>query len=226
MELTMKKILLSWLIISVTIAALIGGVLVYKNIAMSKQTKPLAVSVASSSNSTTATDAAPDPTKHDTFDIEFSKKLLLYHQLAAKLDSYAMTNATRPEIRAYANQKNQYNVSQAAIYSKLLDMWNEKYTNLDDYPKVTGSACSGYPTFPGMLSHSDVSAYLQSTGSEVDKSYLALMIQHHNGITSIVKAEGHFVIYGDLVKTRDAFFAFQDIDSVQLVKMQKQLGYA
>lgn len=171
---------------------------------------------------------APNPlslTQHDTFDVEFSKKLLLYHQLAAQLDDYAKVNATATDVREYAALKSGYNTAQASAYATMLDRWGEPYTDLEDFPKVAGSVCSGYPVFPGMLPHAKVSTYLQASAQEVDKQYLSLMVEHHNGINLLVKAEGHFVNYGELINLRDKFYTDQDSDMMQLKSLQNALGY-
>lgn len=167
-----------------------------------------------------------DPTTYDTFDIEFSKKLILYHQLAAQLDDYATTNATKPAVREFAAMQSSYNTEQANAYIEILKNWGEQYSTLQDFPKVAGGGCSGYPTFPGMLPHADVNSYLQTTAEQVDQTYLSLMTKHHGGINLIVKAEGSFINYGALISLRDAFYASQAAELTQMADLQKQYGYA
>ena len=167
-----------------------------------------------------------DPTTHDTFDVEFSKKLILYHQLAAQLDDYATANATKPAVRDFAAKQSVYNTEQANAYIAILNNWGEEYSTLQDFPKVAGGGCSGYPTFPGMLPHADVNSYLQTTAEQVDQTYLSLMTKHHGGINLIVKAEGSFINFGDLITLRDAFYKSQAAELTQMADLQKQYGYA
>lgn len=178
-----------------------------------------------SSTPTATTTLKSDPTTHDTFDVEFAKKLILYHQLAAQLDTYAKNNALRSEVREFAAEKSTYNTGQANIYAGLLTAWGVSYTSIEDLPKVPGGSCSGYPTFPGMLPHADVNAFLKVGPEEIDKQFLALMVEHHSGINLIVKGEGSFINYGELIQMRDTFYKVNDDEMKQMEQMQKQFGY-
>lgn len=214
----------------ITALALIGGLAViiitlYREPRSPEPTS--ATNVALSLNAPVAADnKATDATQHDTFDVEFTKKLILYHQLAAQLDTYAKNNALTPEVRQFAAEKSTYNTDQANSYAGLLTAWGVSYTSIEDLPKVPGGSCAGYPTFPGMLPHADVNAFLQVGPEEIDKQFLALMVEHHNGINMIVKAEGSFINYGELIQMRDAFYRVNDDEIKQMEQMQKQLGYS
>lgn len=167
-----------------------------------------------------------DPTSHDTFDVEFTKKLILYHQLAAQLDTYAKNNALTPEVREFATVNGAYNTNQANIYVGILTSWGVSYTSIEDLPKVPGGSCAGYPTFPGMLPHADVNAFLKIDPEGIDKQFLALMVEHHSGINLIVKGEGSFINFAKLISMRDAFYKVNDEQMGQMVQLQKQLGYS
>ncbi len=225
----MGVLMVKKLLITIAILAIIGGFAFAIAMLSSKLRSPeptSAANVPSSVNVPVATEEkATDPTQHDTFDIEFAKKLLLYHELAAQLDNFAKLNAIQPEVRSFAEEQSSYNTEQSNVYANLLDSWEAKYTRLADFPKTTGGGCSGYPTFPGMLPHADVNAYLQTSAAEVDKQYLALMTKHHDGITLIFKAEGDFIIYGELIKMRDSFFTSQESETREMKQMQEQYGY-
>ena len=198
----------------------IGGVAVYRN---ANQTPESAVRA---NPAPTTTTTKSDPTSHDTFDVEFTKKLILYHQLAAQLDTYAVNNALKPEVRKFAAENSTYNTNQANIYASILTSWGVSYTSIEDLPKVPGGSCAGYPTFPGMLPHADVNAFLKVSPEEIDKQFLALLIEHHSGINKIVKAEGSFINYGELITMRNTFYKVNDEEMNQMVQMQKQLGYS
>lgn len=220
----MRKLLVTLSILAIIGGLAFGGATLYKN---TFAQKPAPTAPPSSTKSSAVAQPQPsDPTQHDTFDIEFAKKLVLYNELAAQLDDYAKNNATQPAIREFAARKSASSTSQANAYAAMLDSWGAEYSRLNDFPKVAGGACSGYPTFPGMLPHDDVNTFLRSSANEVDRQYLALMTKHHSGINQTIKAVGSFVIYGELIVMRDAFFASQDAETKQLQEMQKQYGYA
>lgn len=197
-----------------------GGVAVYRNVP-----RPALITVASS-NPTPSAMTKSDPTSHDTFDVEFTKKLILYHQLAAQLDTYAKNNALTPEVREFATVNGAYNTNQANIYVGILTSWGVSYTSIEDLPKVPGGSCAGYPTFPGMLPHADVNAFLKIDPEGIDKQFLALMVEHHSGINLIVKGEGSFINFAKLISMRDAFYKVNDEQMSQMVQLQKKLGYS
>jgi len=219
----MKKVALSILIVTALGGLTASGISIYQNIiASEQQPEESALTQKPEPNK----EIQSDPTTYDTFDVEFSKKLILYHQLAAQLDDYAYANAIQPDVREFAAKQSAHNTQQANAYIALLDGWGQSYSNLEDFPKVAGGGCSGYPTFPGMLPHADVNSYLQTTADEVDRQYLSLMTKHHSGINLIVKAEGSFITHGDLIALRDAFYTSQANELMHIQELQKQYEYS
>lgn len=213
-----KKIIAATLILT---GLTLGGVAIYRNVL-----RPASKLAVRSNSAPAMITPKSDPTSHDTFDVEFTKKLILYHQLAAQLDTYAVNNALKPEVRQFAADNGTYNTNQANIYAGILTNWGVSYTSIEDLPKVPGGSCAGYPTFPGMLPHADVNAFLKVGPEELDKQFLALMAEHHSGINMIVKGEGSFINYGELISMRDAFYKINDDEVKQMEQMQKQLGFS
>ena len=166
-----------------------------------------------------------DPTSYNSYDADLAKKLVLYHELAAQLDSYAIEHATQPEIKMFASAQSAYNTKQATVYATLLSSWNETFFRMDDFPKIPGSSCGNYPTFPGMLPHTEVNTFLQSSSEEVDSQYLRLITRHHNDIETTISLNKTYAANGELAKLREAFLSIKKSELKQIQHLQTQFLY-
>lgn len=110
----MRKFLITIISLTVICAAVFGGIVVY-TYRLTSKSKIAAEPTKVAESQTPEKSPVSDPNQHDTFDVEFAKKLVLYHELAAQLDDYAEVNATQPEIRAFAQAKSVYNTEQSNI---------------------------------------------------------------------------------------------------------------
>ena len=130
-------------------------------------------------------------------DLDFARKSLLYHQLAAWFAEKAISDASTSEVRRIAEEIYSRETEKAAAFAALLTTWNESYVNLTDFPEANG--CLGYPTFTGMSPHAEVASYRASKGMEVDSRFLALLLAHHQKGSTLSEIEGRAVRQRDLV---------------------------
>lgn len=194
-----------------------GGLAAYTAV-----TKPASIRTVGPTRTPTPVDTA----SHNVYDTDLAKKFVLYHELAAQLDQYAIENTVHETVRALATQQRTYNIQQVAVYAAVLQAWNEPYSRLEDFPKIAGSSCGTYPTFPGMLPHAEVTAYLQSDGENVDTDYLRLTSQHHNDITTTISANEEYANNGELAELRKTFLVLRDAEMKQIQQLQAELRRA
>lgn len=193
----MRKVLVGGaLLVLITGAVFLTPTL--QNIISNKQTPAKVIT----SKTPAKTPEPRDPKTHDFSDVDYAQKKLIHHQLGAMIADKAKTDATKPEIRQLAEQVSSRETARANVYAGLLTSWNESYLNITDFPETGG--CNGYPTFSGMLPHLDVGKYRLSSGDSVDKTFLALLIEHHKKATDLVNLEGAKIGYGELVKLKIA----------------------
>ncbi|GEM_PF-5477839 len=160
--------------------------------------------------------------EHNVYDSDLAKKFVLYHELAAQLDQHTLDVAVEPAVREFAAQQYRYNNEQVALYSALLRSLNESFPRLEDYPKIPGSSCGTYPTFPGMLPHGDVTAFLETTADTVGAPYLRLITQQRNDILTTISANEEFANYKQLSDIRKEFLAARRDSLRQLQQLQQQ----
>lgn len=177
----------------------IGYLVLYAFIARTDE--PSTVKRASKSLVTTE-DRMRDPTVYDPNDIDYAEKKLIHHQLATLLADKAKADASRPAIRQLAERVSIRETERANVYAALLISWDEAYMNISDFPEKNG--CNGYPTFSGMLSHSDVGSYRLSSNASVDTKFISLLLEHHEKANDLAKVEGAKIGFGRLIELRKA----------------------
>lgn len=143
-----------------------------------------------------------DPAARNYADVDFAKKQLLYHQLGALLAEKAKNDAVNPEIRRLGAQMNLSETEKANSFARLLEKWNEPFTNITEFPETKG--CHGYPTFTGMLPYTAVGTYRLSSGNVVDEQFVMLMKKHHQNSKQLEEVEGRGVGNLELISLRDA----------------------
>ncbi len=204
---------------------LLGGLLILAISGVAYTTQPVQRLIKQKSAppvAKTAPTIQRDPNQYDVLDVEYAKKKILHHQLAAILADKAKTDAIRPEVRKLAEQISVEETARANVYITMLTEWNESYDNITDFPEVNG--CHGYPTFSGMLPYQEVGKYRLSTGEDVDKTFFEIMIAHHDGNKELAEIEGRHVAYGKLITLRDASLREYDEQGKQLAATQQALG--
>ena len=158
--------------------------------------------------------------EHTIYDIDLAKKFILYHELAAQLDRHALANTGNPDIREFAAQQQEYNTREVAGYAAVLRSWNEPFSRLEDYPKIPGSSCGTYPTFPGMLPHADTTTFLDMTGDTIDRTYLQLLAQQRTDILTTISANEEFANYKPLSDLRKTFLITRRESMQQIAELQ------
>ena len=158
--------------------------------------------------------------EHTIYDIDLAKKFILYHELAVQLDRHILVNSASPSVREFAAKQQQYNTEQVAIYANLLQSWNEPFSRLEDYPKIPGSSCGTYPTFPGMLPHTDVTTFLDTTDRTIDSTYLQLLTRQRTDILTTISANEEYANYKELSDIRRAFLATRRESLQQIAELQ------
>ena len=158
--------------------------------------------------------------EHTIYDIDLAKKFILYHELAVQLDRHILVNSASPSVREFAAKQQQYNTEQVTVYANLLQSWNEPFSRLEDYPKIPGSSCGTYPTFPGMLPHADVTTFLDTTDRTIDSTYLQLLTRQRTDILTTISANEEYANYKELSDIRRAFLATRRESLQQIAELQ------
>jgi uncharacterized protein (DUF305 family) len=139
--------------------------------------------------SSSTTIAIPADAKFNATDVGFAQGMIPHHAQAIEMADLALTNTTNPDVLVLANQ---IKAAQSPEIEKLSG-W------LGDWGQTVPSTASGSMDhdmtgmdgmmMDGMMSQADMDRLETSTGTEFDRLWLELMIQHHEGAVKMSKSE-------------------------------------
>lgn len=113
------------------------------------------------------------------FDVDFSRKMIVHHQQAIEMTDALLATSNNPEVRNVASAIKQSQSDAEQQYKTWFDQWDETYTNLSQFPQMDGHDM--YPSYPGLVSASEISKLKVAGGAEADKLFVELMLKHHEG---------------------------------------------
>ena len=139
--------------------------------------------------SSSTTIAIPADAKFNATDVGFAQGMIPHHAQAIEMADLALTNTTNPDVLVLANQ---IKAAQSPEIEKLSG-W------LGDWGQTVPSTASGSMDhdmtgmdgmmMDGMMSQADMDRLETSTGTEFDRLWIELMIQHHEGAVKMSKSE-------------------------------------
>lgn len=131
----------------------------------------------------------PADANYNATDIGFAQGMISHHAQAIEMADLALTNTKNPDVLTLANK---IKAAQSPEIEKLSG-W------LGDWGQTVPSTASGSMDhdmsgmdgmmMDGMMSQADMDRLETSTGTEFDRLWLELMVQHHEGAVKMSKSE-------------------------------------
>ena len=139
--------------------------------------------------SSSTTIAIPADANYNATDVGFAQGMIPHHAQAIEMADLALTNTTNPDVLVLANQIKAAQSPEIEKLSGWLGDWGQTVPST-----ASGSMdhdMSGTPgmMMDGMMSQADMDRLETSTGTEFDRLWLELMIQHHEGAVKMSKSE-------------------------------------
>jgi uncharacterized protein (DUF305 family) len=139
--------------------------------------------------SSSTTIAIPADANYNATDIGFAQGMIPHHAQAIEMADLALTNTTNPDVLALANKIKAAQSTEIEKLSGWLGEWGQPVPSI-----AAGSMdhdMSGTPgmMMDGMMSQADMDRLETSTGTEFDRLWIELMIQHHEGAVKMSKTE-------------------------------------
>ncbi|MFE9692603.1 DUF305 domain-containing protein [Micromonospora sp. NPDC005806] len=135
--------------------------------------------------SNTGTPAAGASASFGDADAMFAQMMIPHHQQAVAMAELAETRAADPELRKLAGQIKAAQAPEIATMTGWLTAWGR--------PVASASAGHGMPGMdhgmPGMMSAADMATLATASGTDFDKQFLTMMIDHHEGAITMAKDE-------------------------------------
>ncbi|MFF5757462.1 DUF305 domain-containing protein [Streptomyces longwoodensis] len=154
---------------------------------------------------------------HNDADVSFSKEMIQHHRQAVDMAELAADRASSQEVKELAAKIKGAQDPEIKTMSGWLTSWGEQVP--EDMTGGMGHDMSS--AMPGMMSSDDMGKLEKATGTEFDKMFLEMMVQHHEGAIEMAKTEKSDGKYGPATKLADEVITAQ---TAEIEQMNKMLG--
>ncbi|MEU8677778.1 DUF305 domain-containing protein [Streptomyces sp. NPDC048560] len=169
-----------------------------------------------SPSSSPESNASAAPRAFNDADVTFAQAMIPHHQEALEMAGMADGRASDQRIRTLAGQIEEAQAPEIKTLRSWLTSWGK--------PESPGMEHSGTGhgggDMPGMMSDEDMDALVDAVGTDFDRRFAQMMIEHHNGAIDMAKDEQENGLSGAAKK-----FAGKVIDdqSTEIKQMQSVL---
>jgi uncharacterized protein (DUF305 family) len=139
--------------------------------------------------SSSTTIAIPADAKFNATDVGFAQGMIPHHAQAIEMADLALTNTTNPDVLALANTIKAAQSPEIEKLSGWLGDWGQTIPSTASGSMDHDMTGMGGMMMDGMMSQADMDRLETSTGTEFDRLWLELMIQHHEGAVKMSKSE-------------------------------------
>ncbi|GAA2641337.1 DUF305 domain-containing protein [Streptomyces vastus] len=171
------------------------------------------------SDSSPSASASAKNGKHNDADVSFATEMIQHHRQAVEMADLADSRASSQEVKDLATKIKGAQDPEIKTMSGWLTSWGEEVPA--DMSGMEGHDMGDMSSMPGMMSSEDMDKLEKASGAEFDKTFLEMMVKHHEGAVSMAKTENANGGYGPAVKLADDVITAQ---TAEIEQMNKMLG--
>ncbi|WP_409474537.1 DUF305 domain-containing protein [Streptomyces sp. HC307] len=134
-------------------------------------------------NSSASAAASASQGQHNAADVTFAQGMIPHHRQAVEMADLAPARAQSGEVKELAEQVKKAQDPEIRTLSGWLVSWGE------DVPAEGAMDHSMHGGMEGMMSAEDMDELKTAKGTEFDKMFAEMMIEHHNGAIVMAKDE-------------------------------------
>ncbi|MGW5590534.1 DUF305 domain-containing protein [Streptomyces sp. NPDC003857] len=168
----------------------------------------------SSHSSSPAATATATAAAYNDADVHFAQMMIPHHEQAVEMAKLADGRAADSEIKNIASKIEKAQDPEIKTMTGWLQSWG-KPTAMGDMP--------GMDMGDGMMSDKDMKELEAMKGTEFDKMFAQMMIDHHNGAISMAKTEQKDGKNADAVKMAGEIVTGQSAEVTQLQSILNRL---
>jgi uncharacterized protein (DUF305 family) len=131
----------------------------------------------------------PANARYNATDVGFAQGMIPHHAQAIEMADLALTSTTNPDVLALANTIKAAQSPEIEKLSGWLGNWGQSVPSTASGSMDHDMSGTGGMMMDGMMSQADMDRLETSTGTEFDRLWLELMIQHHEGAVKMSKSE-------------------------------------
>ncbi len=138
----------------------------------------------SSSASASASTSDDAPAQLNDADVAFAQGMLPHHRQAVEMAQLATDRAADPRVQDLATRIEAAQAPEIETLSGWLEAWGAEASSSG------GTAHGGmdHGDTGGMMSDEDMAALADTSGTEFDRAFLEMMLEHHRGATAMAEA--------------------------------------
>ncbi|WP_299039175.1 DUF305 domain-containing protein [uncultured Pseudokineococcus sp.] len=136
---------------------------------------------AASSSSSSSSQA-----QHNQADVMFLQMMYPHHAQARQMSQLVQGRTQNPDVLDLADQIEQAQQAEMDQMSALLESFGEPAPSADS---MQGMDHGGGHGMGGMMSEQDMAALEQASGTEFDRMWLSMMVEHHAGAIDMARME-------------------------------------
>ncbi|MFF4505744.1 DUF305 domain-containing protein [Streptomyces sp. NPDC001401] len=157
---------------------------------------------------------------HSDADVSFAKEMIQHHRQAVDMADLAADRASSQEVKDLAAKIKGAQDPEIKTMSGWLTSWGEEVPE-DMSSSMPGMDHDTSSAMPGMMSSADMDKLDKASGTEFDKMFLGMMVEHHQGAVTMAKTEKSDGKYGPAAKLADDVITAQ---TAEIEQMNKMLG--
>lgn len=169
----------------------------------------------------TQTDPSVSEATHNDADVRFGQQMIPHHRQALEMAELAETRASDPAVRDLAAQIKAAQDPEIETMSGWLESWGEEVP-MDGMAGMEGmEGMEGTDDVEGMMSEAQMSKLEDSTGRQLDRLFLTMMIAHHQGAIDMARTEQEEGEYPDAVSLAEQI---EQAQTAEIATMEALLG--
>lgn len=153
---------------------------------------------------------AASTAQHNQQDVMFAQMMIPHHRQAITMSDHERAVGMDPKVKDLAMQIKQAQGPEIAQMQGWLAAWQAP-------PAMGGMMGHG----GGMMSPQDMSRFQTARGAELDRMFLQMMIQHHQGAVDMARPEAQ---QGQDPQAKQLANSIVDSQQAQIGQMQQMLG--
>ena len=145
--------------------------------------------------------------RHNEQDVMFAQMMIPHHRQAIEMSDLAATRAASPEVKKLATQIKAAQDPEIKQLTGWLTGWGAPVPS----PGASGMGHMSHGGMDGMMSAKEMKGLEGAKGAAFDRSFLEMMIKHHEGAVTMAKTEqssGQFpaarTMAGEIVSSQSA----------------------
>ncbi|ALV33069.1 DUF305 domain-containing protein [Streptomyces sp. CdTB01] len=172
------------------------------------------------SDSSPSATASAKAGAHNDQDVSFAKEMIQHHRQAVSMADLAADRASSQDVKDLATKIKGAQDPEIKTMSGWLTSWGEEVPE-DMSSSMPGMDHDMSSSMPGMMSSDDMDKLEKASGTEFDKMFLEMMVEHHEGAVEMAKMQKADGKYGPATKLADDVITAQ---TAEIKEMNKMLG--